>query len=101
MAADMDALEKEPALAEDAPVCCCLKAATGGGGVLVELRGPDGPKTSSNDLSEEKVLAGGDANTPMMSVLADRLKKGLFPLAVDRAGLATWADVDTGEPDSA
>ena len=71
----------EAALPVEAPVFCGLK---GGGGVPLGLAGP---KTSSKLLSL-KDLIGGEKGW-VMWVLPGRLKKGLVPLAVDSAGLAT------------
>jgi hypothetical protein len=79
----------EPALAVEAPVCWGLNEVCGGGGGVAEaLGGNEGPKRSSKDLSETFLVGGGEANAPIISVLAVRRKKGLLALEVEAAGLA-------------
>lgn len=94
---DAGGVAAEPTLPAEVSGGKVLNDVGGGGDALDLAGGSDGPKTSSKVVSE-KFLGGGDANVPMISVLAVRLKKGLLPLAVDRAGLAIFALGDAGDP---
>ncbi len=82
---DPEGVPYDPTLADEFPVFCCLNDVVGGG--VADLPCPKPPNMSSNDLSLYD-LAGGEAKAPMISALPVRLKKGLFALVVDSAGLA-------------